>query len=443
MTTVIIGSGFSGVMSATHLVRLGFPGRIVLVEKGSAVGEGPAYSTHLEQHLLNVPAFGMSAYPDESSHFADWAAVRGYARNAFVPRMVYGEYLKEQFQQVADKVEVIFAEATAVNQAENGYRVDLSGGQKIEADYVVAALGNFKPQHLHLPAPTGFHASRFYQADPWSGQSAEAVAAATTILLIGTSLTAVDKVLELAGPERHIYALSRHGMAPQPHVADPKPFDASEAVTLDAAGGVRELLRQFRAEVKRRAGDWRTVVASLRSSCNAIWQRLPAVEKSRFLRHLRSRWDNHRHLVAESIHERLESLRASGQLTFLDGRLQEFGQSDDRAVVSYETAEGPQELEVDLIVNCTGPSGNIQRVDSPMLQGMIRQGLVRPNSTRLGLEPDEQYQAIASNGEPSENLFVIGPLLKGFLFESIAVPELRGQAQAVARTIAESARASA
>ena len=61
----VIGGGFSGVMTAIHLLWRCIPGeRVYLVERGDRVGPGLAYGTYNPRHLVNVRAENMSAFPD-------------------------------------------------------------------------------------------------------------------------------------------------------------------------------------------------------------------------------------------------------------------------------------------------------------------------------------------------------------------------------------------
>jgi uncharacterized NAD(P)/FAD-binding protein YdhS len=53
----------------------------------------------------------------------------------------------------------------------------------------------------------------------------------------------------------------------------------------------------------------------------------------------------------------------------------------------------------------------------------------------MGVRVAEDHTVIARDGQPSATLLALGPLLRGTLWETIAVPELRGQAWRVARTI--------
>ena len=99
----IVGAGFTGTLLAIQLIRLHkangftFPLTIKLIEKKPFLGKGLAYSTNCVRHLLNIPAYDMSAFPDQSDHFFEWVSQKYNATtpNTFVSRGVYGEYLTE------------------------------------------------------------------------------------------------------------------------------------------------------------------------------------------------------------------------------------------------------------------------------------------------------------------------------------------------------------
>jgi uncharacterized NAD(P)/FAD-binding protein YdhS len=102
-TIAIIGGGFSGTLTAVNLARLSTrPLRVSVINAGHPSGRGVAYGTKRGEHLLNVAARNMSAFPDHPNHFLDWLRTRcEYAelpdtmlRESFLPRRVYGDYLR-------------------------------------------------------------------------------------------------------------------------------------------------------------------------------------------------------------------------------------------------------------------------------------------------------------------------------------------------------------
>ena len=101
----VVGGGFSGLMTALHLARSGSV-RVKLIEKTANFGQGAAYSTANPDHLLNVRAANMSAWPDDPEHFARWLAARHpTAAPGFARRGEYGFYLQDLLAQAASRGE--------------------------------------------------------------------------------------------------------------------------------------------------------------------------------------------------------------------------------------------------------------------------------------------------------------------------------------------------
>src|SRR3546814_20182950 len=83
------------------------------------------------------------------------------------------------------------------------------------------------------------------------------------------------------------------------------------------------LLRDIRREIaaaEREGGDWRMVIDALRPVTQSLWQGLPVAEKRRFLRHLRSWWDVHRHRMAPEVAAVVQNAMDRGQLVVRAGR---------------------------------------------------------------------------------------------------------------------------
>src|SRR5215207_9903627 len=97
-TIVIIGGGFSGTVTAVHLLRRGFgaAGHLILVNRSGAMARGVAYGTTSDVHVLNVPAGRMSAFDDDPDSFVNYVRERGVTVDGgtFVGRHLYGAYLE-------------------------------------------------------------------------------------------------------------------------------------------------------------------------------------------------------------------------------------------------------------------------------------------------------------------------------------------------------------
>jgi uncharacterized NAD(P)/FAD-binding protein YdhS len=61
------------------------------------------------------------------------------------------------------------------------------------------------------------------------------------------------------------------------------------------------------------------------------------------------------------------------------------------------------------------------------MSALLAKGLARPDPLFLGLDVSLNGALIGRDGNISESLYAVGPALKGSLWESTAVPELREQ----------------
>jgi uncharacterized NAD(P)/FAD-binding protein YdhS len=81
---------------------------------------------------------------------------------------------------------------------------------------------------------------------------------------------------------------------------------------------------------------------------------------------------------------------------------------------------------VQRVINCTGPDSDFRNLKDSFLKSCIEKGIVVQDELRLGVEADKlNYQTINKNGECNTRLLVIGSLLRGNLWESTAVNEIR------------------
>ena len=180
-------------------------------------GRGVAYGTDRPEHLLNVPARRMTAYPDRPDHFTEWWSARGGDEEGYAPRMVYGDYVRAQLAEAMHGIEIVHGEAVDVRSTEAGEEIALADGRTIAADAVVLAPGNLEPA-----VPGRFDVAALGAAwvgDPWASDLGEGLGPDDTIVILGTGLTAVDTALTLdaRGFKGRILALSRRGLSPRAH----------------------------------------------------------------------------------------------------------------------------------------------------------------------------------------------------------------------------------
>lgn len=456
-TVVVIGGGCSGTLAAIHLLR-GWPDgplSVVIVEP-EAVGPGLAYSTPFDNHLLNSPVTAMTAYPDMPNHFAEWAQKRLPARRTsskFLPRNLYGKYLESVLADEAKassrtkslvRLKGKVSNVSCPKGTERAF-VSLEPGGHVEADRVVLALGNLPPANPAVANPEFYRSAR-YVADPWAAGTLESLRG--PVLLVGSGLTAVDVVLALdeLGHTDPVHAVSRRGLLPRSHlpsgpVAPHAAPDLAEVLARRDAGTlkVRDVLTWLRSTAEL-CGDWRIAVDHLRTYTPAIWSAWPDEERSRFVRHAQRYWEVHRHRMAPGVADRITALTAAGRFQVHVGTVERFELCDDgvRAVLRGQL-DSPQvhpELpRVAHVVNCTGPQSYLAAAGDRLLDRLLVSGQVRPGPLGLGLDVDSDCAVIDARGDARGILWAIGPLCKGVLWETTAVPEIRAQAVALCEVL--------
>ncbi|MGE4322991.1 MAG: FAD/NAD(P)-binding protein [Sphingobium sp.] len=432
LPVAVVGAGFSGTLLAINLRRLGVD--VVLVEReASNFAKGLAFGTIWPDHLLNVRASNMSAFPDDPGHFLRWLGFSGEDQAArFVPRLRYGHYLSELlFNEVSGtqgRMTLREGDVRALRCDSDRAVLRLSDGDEIAARAVVLALGNLPPAPhpllAHLPGDG-------YFADPWDEGAMRDIAHIDHILLLGTGLTAVDVVLSLesAGWRGRVTALSRRGLRPRAHAAHGPVVDPVPPPHLRGSWLVRC--------VRRRAAEigWRGAVDELRPHVQDLWRRHDPAAQGRFLRHLRPYWDVHRHRIAPEVAARLERLEQEGRLRFLAGRIVKADPVGRCVRLEWRPrgADMARVMRTGRIVSCTGPEGDITRVAHPLLRGLVDAGQARPDVHRLGLDVDHLGRVRDLAGRPQSRVFAAGPVTKGEAWEIIAVPDIRHQLWNMAR----------
>lgn len=260
-------------------------------------------------------------------------------------------------------------------------------------------------------------------------------------MLLGTGLTMVDIVLTLAdiGWDGKVIAVSRNGRLPKSHFRgiayeDYLP-DNAESLGLN---GLRDLVQRHCERLKQMSQSSAIAVDKLRPHVQRLWRSLSKQEKQEFLRRDAAEWNVTRHRIAASIHSKVTDALDSGRLKVIAGTIQKLIPNEQQIDVVLHDEDGSEVVQQgDLIINCTGPQSQFSQTGLPLFNNLLRKGLVVSDELDMGIRVDDSFAAIDGSGQSSPLLYAIGPLLRGSLWETTAVPELRVQAMRVAETLLE------
>lgn len=439
----IIGGGASGTLVAANLLREARGElEINLVERRPRIGRGVAFGTTRESHLLNVPAGRMGAFPNEIDHFHKWLGdnKHGYDSHDFVPRMLFGEYLRHVLTHAAENrhqavtMNVIDDEAVDMSVNDDSAEVILRSGEILRSDHVVLAFGNFKPPHPSVKDDS-FTSSKQYFQDPWSSELYDSLKPDDSIFIVGTGLSMIDVALHLHrnGHRGKIFAISTRGQLPAVHE-----LGHSYESFYDEIKGmsrITDIMRVVRRHVKKadaNGSNWRAVIDSLRPATQQIWLDLPLAEKKYFKQHLSRYWNVARHRMPSEAAAVLDEMRAADKLEILRGRLKEIDFADGRFEISFSTPEVSRSVQANVLVNCIGSESSFARIDSEFVRNLIARKHIRDDELSLGIDATPDGRVIGKTGRPSDVVLTLGTALKGILWESTAIPEIRTQARDLA-----------
>ncbi|MEA9557931.1 FAD/NAD(P)-binding protein [Xanthomonas nasturtii] len=445
----IVGGGASGVLVALQLLHQAtMPLQIVLIEPHPVLGEGVAYSTARPEHLLNVPAARMSALADTPQDFVDYLRMHACCPELddaqlpqqYVGRRHYAPYLRERLQAARANSPATLSVHTARVQTlqpnADGALLQLDDGHTVQAAAVVLAVGNaLRP--LPLRGATGLSAAQRVEA--WDTEAVAALPQDAAVCIVGSGLSMADTVVTLAAQAHRgaVHVVSRHGLLPLPHAhgaaAD---FDPQPLLALSLRARMRALRQHTRAALAQGL-PWQSVMERIRPLSQALWQTLSVADQRRFLRHVVRYWDVHRHRIAAPVHAQLQAMQTRAQLQLHRARLDVAFEVGACVRVSAGAASAGHALQLDVqtLVNATGVEMRVQAMRNPLLQQLLGQGIATAGPHGIGVDTAADGSLLDADGRANPRLRVIGSLRIGSLWESLAVPELREQAAAIARDV--------
>lgn len=441
----IIGGGAAGVLAAIGLLRGARSAlRILILEPSLPLARGVAYATPYPEHLLNVPAGKMGGFPDQVEDFLDYLiqvqAFAGIERDAlaasFVPRSHYADYLRHRLQQAVDvsaaRLEIRAERVQALEPDGADFVLSVASGQSVRARRVVLATGNaLRP----LPARGAGSLQDGKRVEAWDVAAVRGIASTADVAIVGSGLSMADTVMSLqAGGHRgRIHVLSRHALLPLPHAKGPlADYDPAPLLAMNLRQRMHAL-RCHAREAAERGIPWQNVMERIRPMGQALWQTLSLDDQRRFLRHVVRYWDVHRHRIAAPVHAQLVELQQQGRLVLHRGRLETaFAEGACVQLTAFDKQRQPFQLDVQCVINATGVEMRAQAMRNPLLQQLLGSGIARPGPHGIGLDSAPDGSLIDADGKIEPRVQVLGSLRIGRLWESLAIPELRGQAALLA-----------
>ncbi len=438
----IIGGGFSGCLLAYHLLEKTEDLQVVIFNKSSRIGPGLAYQPQSSKMLLNVKAGKMSAFPSLPADFVDWLIqVNAYPQktkaeisNTFASRELYGRYLETSWESTqkkyADRIRIVMEEVIDVTKPEKDFLI-YTKDTIFPTQYCVLATGNEIPRNPSITNDSFYQSSNYFP-NPWS-VNCELIDEKKPILIIGTGLTMVDTVQLLREKKKcgTIYCISTHGFKILPQGDPENTFDGI-LTKMKIENRLDALLTQFnvaKKEISKNKGSLELLINYFRPYTGSLWQGFTLEERSFFLRHLRHKWGVARHRIPPISYEQINNELLENKLIILAGIIKQFHEKPYGIDVVYTIPSTNKEatIHVASVINCTGPETDVSKMERGLLAKLHNSQLIQPDELKLGIQVSVNDFNI-KNIHNTQNFYAIGNLLRGELWESTAINELREQA---------------
>jgi uncharacterized NAD(P)/FAD-binding protein YdhS len=245
--------------------------------------------------------------------------------------------------------------------------------------------------------------------------------------------------LHALGHRGVVHVLSRHGLTPLPHARPGRQQgDDDDLLAISLRQRMRWMRRRAQSFVDQ-GQPWQWAMDSVRHDTQALWQTLDVGAQRRFIRHAARYWDVHRHRIAPDVFARLAELRSAGRLRVQAARIGGMHREGDRIVVDFlaRGTSSSQSIRVHHIINATGVEQNVARAGDALRTSLLARGIATPGPHAIGFATDSDGVLLPRSGVQGSGVFTLGSARIGELWESIAIPELRGQARRIARSIVD------
>ena len=431
---VIVGGGASGGLVAAALLRDGPAGlEVTVVEPRPGLALGAAFSTREPWHRLNVPAVAMSALPGDPDHFRRWLACQP---DAFASRTEYGRYLQSFLAEAAASSPATFrhvrARAVRLLDGAGGLAVAVDGdAAALPADAVVLATGNELPAIPAVLLP--WRDDSRLVADPWAPGSLDPIADGEVVAILGSGHTALDLAASIlrGRPRSIVVAISRRGELPRAHEDPWRPRLPQPLFTVEQFLRFEDPLADAARLIRAHGDDWRPAFDSLRPIHQQLWRAMDPELRRRFLADWRRTWEIHRSRVPPEVMRDTAAWIAQGRLEVRAGTIDAVEGAGPRLRI---IVGAPPQVVADRVLLAIGPDE--RATANPLLAAAIGDGLLRPDPLGLGPDVDPATGRVRdAAGAATRPVYAMGPLRRGAVWETIAIPEIRVQASEVAAAI--------
>lgn len=411
MKVAIIGMGTAGVSVLRHLVKFKQFKQLEVDVYDNEVnmGQGKPFQDDSEDLLTNVPADMISLNQDNLNEFKEWYQSQNkfnYGDATYLPRFVFGHYMKDQletFHNTFENINVITQEVTHmyIEEARNKIlpqSINICTGDDVSSckkyDYVFLTIGTMSYNDPYQLKGTPNYIQSPYPAN----RTLDNVNDEDEIAIIGSGLASLDVIRYAVShhQKKPIIVAGRSGKLPSVrgemiditlnHVT-PENFDylkrqnmgvvpLEEAIELfkkeceDYSIPLQKLLKRRKYDAVRDlnydlnhpedVGALQSLLETIKENMDWIWNSFSREDQERFI-HKYQRYivENSNPMPQETAHLVIKEIK-SGHLKVLSG-LENLRHYYGKFRLGFKNSE--EEIKVDVVINATGSKKHLAQLD--------------------------------------------------------------------------------
>lgn len=471
--------------------------RITIFEPSRHFGTGLAFQPDSPILIEHGGIHISSINPQDINEFSEWLRqqpalhdeiiVEGLDSSAgrnFIPRQVFGRYVKDKFDEAVShaarngaEVRIVRDSVARINDGPV-QAIETSSGRTYESDFTILCTGHNQPEDLY-----GLKGTPAYINNPYPvSKKLAGIPSDKRVAIIGNSLTAVDAAVALkaAGHVGNVTMLTRsHVRLKCRGVINLRQLQyldrdlINDIASRKGTFTVRDALRLLRSELRNSRCDWRTlfrndnervslvqhleneisiakterewqsIFFSMRPAVEVCWRHFDAASRKIMFDRFNRTWTNIRSPIPVQNAAILLEMASRNQLDMIPD-ITHIGYCETTAGYVAETRSGEKQA-FDMVINATGSSRSIGADDSLMFR-LLEDGLVRRHPFG-GVDVDfDSSSVIGPDRVPNPRLRVIGHNTQGVYFYASSLGVVSSNCKRVAENLTaylldESARA--
>lgn len=472
MKVAIIGMGTAGVSTLYQLSKhKQFKNITVdIFDSAEDMGMGKPFQNDSDRLLINLPANQMSLDPENIKDFRKWYKKNDefdYGDAKYLPRLVFGHYMKDIMNKIINKNKNVFVHKTKVEDCyveelanEHGqYKVDICYVEKGESicqkyDYVFMTIGTLPYQD-----PYQLNGNKGYISEPYPTIKAlENVREKDDVVIIGTGLSAVDVIRYVMDNHKKmpIVVTSRNADFPtvrgKKYDIQLKHINSKEIEHLkkihkgtiplksvtsllekecDAQNiNVNKMVNRFKKDNvynlkydlknEDEVGHFQSFIEELKHHIAPIWNAMTIEDKQMFLKKYGKHFKRNTNPMPQSSAKQLINWIENGDLIVKEG-LENIRKYYGKFRLKYKNEE--TEDSYHFVINATGPKKHISELDEEehLIQVLENKQIVAAHPFGGVLVMPFSNEIISPKFGTMPNLKVIGQLTTGVNFDANGV----------------------